>query len=196
MRRFVLSSILMPGLLVIGISCTRMYLVVVGQWDADQSWSYDPLLAIEVSEIGTTLIALSIPALKPLFLSMTGSLPSSSGGGSSWASYTRSKLIGKSTPGELGGSHSKEIRPQPSPTESQIDLKAGPKHSPAISGWVGEKVAEKGEGIQYSAAALHARQDRDPSIRSDASHQHTIKYHVEYSVSHEEAALESNSRRF
>jgi hypothetical protein len=40
---------------------------VVGQWAADGSWYYDPMLAIETSEIGGTLIALSIPALKPLF---------------------------------------------------------------------------------------------------------------------------------
>ena len=31
------------------------------------SWSYNPMLAIEVSEIGATLIALSVPGIKPLF---------------------------------------------------------------------------------------------------------------------------------
>lgn len=66
-KKVKLSFILMPGLLVIAISCVRMYLVIVGQWEADESWSYDPLLAIEVSEIGSTIIALSVPALKPLF---------------------------------------------------------------------------------------------------------------------------------
>ncbi|KAM0703742.1 hypothetical protein Q7P35_009681 [Cladosporium inversicolor] len=62
-----LAGIMMPGLLVIAISCTRMYLVIVGQWQADQSWSYNSLLTIEVAEIGSTLVALSVPALKPFF---------------------------------------------------------------------------------------------------------------------------------
>lgn len=34
---------------------------------ADQSWSYNSLLTIEVAEIGSTLVALSVPALKPFF---------------------------------------------------------------------------------------------------------------------------------
>jgi hypothetical protein len=83
-----LACIMMPGLLVIAISCARMYLVIVGQWQvclvyhfigadmtnviclyvqADQSWSYNSLLTIEVAEIGSTLVALSVPALKPFF---------------------------------------------------------------------------------------------------------------------------------
>ncbi|KAK4569801.1 hypothetical protein LTR86_002770 [Recurvomyces mirabilis] len=60
-----LVFVVMPGLLVIAISVVRMYLVVVGQWEADESWAYDPFLAVEIAEIGSTLIALSIPALKP-----------------------------------------------------------------------------------------------------------------------------------
>ncbi|KAJ3940398.1 uncharacterized protein N0V96_009395 [Colletotrichum fioriniae] len=40
--------------------------VINGQWQPDQSWIYSPLLAIEVSEIGATLIALSIPGFRPL----------------------------------------------------------------------------------------------------------------------------------
>ena len=84
-----LASIMMPGLLVIGLSSVRMYLVIVGQWEVsfpvksrtydwnadlaifdiqpDQSWSYNSLLTIEVAEIGSTLVALSVPALKPFF---------------------------------------------------------------------------------------------------------------------------------
>jgi hypothetical protein len=84
-----LASIMMPGLLVIGLSSVRMYLVIVGQWEVsfpvksrtydwnadlaifdiqpDQSWSYNGLLTIEVAEIGSTLVALSVPALKPFF---------------------------------------------------------------------------------------------------------------------------------
>ena len=52
---------------VIIISCVRIYFVVKGQWVTDGSWYYDPMLAIENAEIGGTLIALSVPGLKPLF---------------------------------------------------------------------------------------------------------------------------------
>ena len=51
---------------VIAISSVRVFLVVRGQWETDQSWVYDPFLAIENAEIGGTLIALCIPALKPV----------------------------------------------------------------------------------------------------------------------------------
>jgi hypothetical protein len=60
-----LVCVLMPGLLVIAISAVRMYLVIDSQWVPDESWTYDPFLAVEVAEIGSTMIALSIPALKP-----------------------------------------------------------------------------------------------------------------------------------
>ena len=52
---------------VIAISVTRLVLVAKGQWEPDMSWYYNPLLAVEVAEIGSTLIALSIPGVKPLF---------------------------------------------------------------------------------------------------------------------------------
>lgn len=72
------------GVSVIAISITRLVFVIEGQWNADQSWackssihstyfqtnislSDNPMLAIEVSEIGATLIALSVPGVKPLF---------------------------------------------------------------------------------------------------------------------------------
>lgn len=66
-RRVQLAGILLPGILVVAISVTRLVLVVKGQWEPDMSWFYNPLLAVEVSEIGATLIALSIPGVKPLF---------------------------------------------------------------------------------------------------------------------------------
>lgn len=65
-RKVMLVFVLMPGVVVIGISITRLYLCVVGQWRADGSWYYDPQLTIEVAEVGGTLMALSIPGLKPL----------------------------------------------------------------------------------------------------------------------------------
>lgn len=49
------------------ISGARIFLVCLGQWSSDNTWYYDPQLATEMSEIGATLIALSVPALKPLF---------------------------------------------------------------------------------------------------------------------------------
>lgn len=66
-RRVQLACILLPGTLVVAISITRLILVVKGQWEPDMSWYYNPLLAVEVAEIGSTLIALSIPGVKPLF---------------------------------------------------------------------------------------------------------------------------------
>ncbi|WPH01395.1 Hypothetical protein R9X50_00424000 [Acrodontium crateriforme] len=65
-RKFQISLVLLPGVLVISISIARLYLVAIGQWLADESWSYDPLLAVENAEIAATIIALSVPALKPL----------------------------------------------------------------------------------------------------------------------------------
>ncbi|KAK7420933.1 hypothetical protein QQX98_002497 [Neonectria punicea] len=66
-RKIQLACILLPGISVIAISVTRLVLVIEGQWQPDQSWSYNPMLGVEVSEIGATLIALSVPGVKPLF---------------------------------------------------------------------------------------------------------------------------------
>ncbi|GMF78992.1 unnamed protein product [Aspergillus oryzae] len=52
---------------VIVISAVRVYFVAVGQWADDGSWAYDPMMVIENAEIAGTLIALSVPALKPVF---------------------------------------------------------------------------------------------------------------------------------
>ncbi|KAK2048023.1 hypothetical protein LZ31DRAFT_459427 [Colletotrichum somersetense] len=65
-RKIQMACILLPGILVCAISVARLILVISGQWQPDQSWIYSPLLAIEVSEIGATLIALSIPGVRPL----------------------------------------------------------------------------------------------------------------------------------
>ncbi|KJZ71044.1 hypothetical protein HIM_09571 [Hirsutella minnesotensis 3608] len=65
-RKIQLACILLPGIGVIAISITRLVLVVLGQWEEDQSWSYNSLLAIEVAEMGATLMALSVPGVKPL----------------------------------------------------------------------------------------------------------------------------------
>ncbi|KAM0249159.1 hypothetical protein ACHAQJ_009166 [Trichoderma viride] len=66
-RKIQLAGILLPGVAVIAISIARLILVILGQWETDESWSYDPMLGVEASEIGATLIALSVPGAKPLF---------------------------------------------------------------------------------------------------------------------------------
>ncbi|KAB8346000.1 hypothetical protein FH972_023053 [Carpinus fangiana] len=68
-KKVKLGAVLMPGVAVIAISIARLVLVIQGQWQPDESWYYGPLLAIESAEIGSTLIALSAPALHPLFRS-------------------------------------------------------------------------------------------------------------------------------
>ncbi|KIV79507.1 hypothetical protein PV11_07065 [Exophiala sideris] len=83
-RKIGLALIFFPGLLVIGISIARLILVVQGQWDPDESWTYDPMLAIEVAEIGGTLIALSFPGLKPMFDRLINKRP---GGTNSTSTY-------------------------------------------------------------------------------------------------------------
>lgn len=59
-RKIMLAFVLLPGTLVTIISCVRLWLCVVGQWRADGSWYYNPQIAIEVAEIGGTLIAISV----------------------------------------------------------------------------------------------------------------------------------------
>lgn len=66
-RKAQLSLVMFPGVLVIVISAVRVYFVAIGQWTDDGSWAYNPMMAIENAEIAGTLIALSVPALKPVF---------------------------------------------------------------------------------------------------------------------------------
>lgn len=78
-RKVMLAFVLLPGTLVVAISIVRLYLCVVGQWASDGSWFYDPQLAIEVAEIGGTLIALSIPSIKPLIGTVLSKMKSTAG---------------------------------------------------------------------------------------------------------------------
>lgn len=48
------------------ISAIRVWLVAAGQWDSDGSWAYNPMLCVESAEIAGTLVALSVPAVKPV----------------------------------------------------------------------------------------------------------------------------------
>ncbi|KAI5303147.1 hypothetical protein KEM56_007857 [Ascosphaera pollenicola] len=65
-RKLQLTLVMFPGALVLVISAVRVWLVDIGQYKADQSWQYNPMLAVENAEIAGTLIALSAPGLKPL----------------------------------------------------------------------------------------------------------------------------------
>lgn len=67
----------------------------------DISWPYGPMLAIESAEIGATMIALSVPALKPLFGSSFTKFTNS------YESRSKSTRNGNSVAlsGRLGHSH-------------------------------------------------------------------------------------------
>ena len=80
-----------------------MYLVVVGQWDPDESWAYDPLLAVEVSEIGSTLIALSVPALKPFFGTLASRIDRSIASWGTSRSRSKNGTIGLDRDGDETG---------------------------------------------------------------------------------------------
>ena len=53
------------------ISITRLTLIFSTQNMDDYSWAYGPVLTIESAEVGATIIALSVPALKPLLRFIT-----------------------------------------------------------------------------------------------------------------------------
>ncbi|CAG8020390.1 unnamed protein product [Penicillium nalgiovense] len=66
-KKIKLSFVMFPGVLVIVISAIRVWLVAEGQWRSDGSWAYNPMMCVESAEIAATLVALSVPALKPVF---------------------------------------------------------------------------------------------------------------------------------
>ncbi|KAL1582807.1 hypothetical protein WHR41_08317 [Cladosporium halotolerans] len=158
-----LAGIMMPGLIVIAISSARMYLVIVGQWNADQSWSYNPLLTIEVAEIGSTLVALSVPALKPFFgkvfafldstfVSTSGTRNNNTAGGTGQPKDVRLESLEASEDGKL----SSAIRVRHSYNVVR-DERAGGRESG--DGWLGSRLADDG----------HDETPRDHSIRSERS---------------------------
>lgn len=170
-RKIMLSLVMMPGLLVIAISLTRMYLVIVGQWEADESWSYDLLLTIEVSEIGSTLIALSAPALKPFFGSVFEFLDRTF---ISTASKDRSRI---------GGGRSKNARPSGDGIMELNNRSDG--HSKSASELGG--MHDHPKDVQYTSSARYTPTDeRHPSFGSNVSEQPIIKRQIEYSVSHDQ----------
>ncbi|KAK4540017.1 hypothetical protein LTR36_009833 [Oleoguttula mirabilis] len=189
-----LFCILMPGLLVIAISCARMYLVIVGQWDVDESWSYDPLLAVESSEIGSTLIALSIPALKPFFGSVFAFLdrtfvstprpdwyhPSGPTTGASQRNETRVIELDKYA---AGAESRVAIAVQPATRSPQPST----AHSGASTGASDEKAYAPVDWVKYTATASRGGHTRSPSVRSNLSQTPMIRYQQDYTVSREAA---------
>lgn len=66
--KLALSAVLLPGVLVIIVSAFRLWIVIQSNGVfIDTSWVYGPQLVVECAEVGLTIIALSIPGLKPLF---------------------------------------------------------------------------------------------------------------------------------
>lgn len=55
-----------PSSSAIAIYIGCLVFVILGQQDSDMTGLYTELIAIEVSEIGATLAALSVPGMKPL----------------------------------------------------------------------------------------------------------------------------------
>ncbi|KAJ6011358.1 hypothetical protein N7451_002770 [Penicillium sp. IBT 35674x] len=70
-KKVKLSLVLFPGVFVIVISAVRVWLVVKGEWATDGSWAYNPMLCVENAELAGTLIALSVPAVKPTLKTMS-----------------------------------------------------------------------------------------------------------------------------
>lgn len=193
-RKLLLACVLMPGLLVIALSTTRMYLVIDGQWQPDESWVYDPFLAIEVSEVGSTLIALSIPALKPFFGAVFDFLdrnreqedefwvPPRTVGTSQLPSdcmvvgfHEGTNRSGQSVPGAAFRDWEQHSL-APRHGMGQTFDRAEKENSAIRLGRVG--------GVLPSVSS-DGRQDSDPSVRSDISQWPMIQYQREYTVTHE-----------
>ncbi|KAJ5894039.1 hypothetical protein N7495_005730 [Penicillium taxi] len=88
-KKIKLSIVMFPGVFVIVVSAIRIWLVVEGQWAADGSWPYNQMLCVENAEIASSLIALSVPALKPAFGNMFNHMTEYT------ESRTRSQSVGR-----------------------------------------------------------------------------------------------------
>ncbi|KFG80757.1 hypothetical protein MANI_026409 [Metarhizium anisopliae] len=69
-QKLQLACILLPGILVIGLSAARVVLVINYGWESDRKiefqFSFLKLLCLEVAEVSATIIAVSVPGVKPL----------------------------------------------------------------------------------------------------------------------------------
>lgn len=186
-RKVQLSLIMMPGLLVIGISLCRVILIDNGRRITDQSWNYNLLLAVEVAEIGSTLIALSIPALKPL-----------AGGVASYLDRTLGTVVSRRSRPSGGDEFSRAVDGGKM-TELRIDQRPDElarEHTGGISvastaryAWSvvqdDENASLELEG-SYSASAYHCATDEsNGGVPDDLADKSVIQRHVEYSVTSE-----------
>lgn len=116
------------GYRVFAISITRLIFVIQGETVEDMSWAYNPMLAVEVSEIGATLISLSIPGVKPLVDKCFS--PKTTDSSYLAAGSSRSRSLGTKM-SHLRSSHlprpkkSYEQRPQTTPESQSFDSKEG-----------------------------------------------------------------------
>ncbi|KAK3684076.1 hypothetical protein B0T22DRAFT_520557 [Podospora appendiculata] len=167
-RRIQLACILLPGVLVVAISITRLVLVIQGQWQTDMSWAYNPMLAVEVSEIGATLIALSVPGIKPMFDKwiLRKGTPSGTAGGSS-----NVKSI---------GSHGTALR----------NLSLCPTHSVLTSSDV--NVSKAGRGHTSSSDDIeHGYPDADCKYNRSTNSTEGIFVRVDYGVDYADEGAET-----
>lgn len=140
---------------VIAISVARLVLVIKGQWEADMSWSYNPMLIVETAEIGATLIALSVPGVKPVFDRLVLRRPRE-GGPSSAGSYY---LDGSARSASNNGTRLRTLRDTSTGLRSDDDM-AGAYRS-------GEDMLADDKSVT-SRDGIVVRTDFDLSVQDDA----------------------------
>lgn len=164
-RKIQLAGILLPGIAVIAISITRLVLVILGQWETDESWSYDPMLGVEASEIGATLIALSVPGAKPLFDKVFFKKDDSQTSG---ASHYGRKTSSFRSRGTALSNLRFQTNSQHSILGSQED--EGPKYAPETSATVGSRHNNDGDGIyvqvDFDIKEARVNTNTTPSLNS------------------------------
>ncbi|KAL7897349.1 hypothetical protein HDV63DRAFT_392851 [Trichoderma sp. SZMC 28014] len=141
-RKIQLAGILLPGVAVIAISIARLVLVILGQWETDESWSYDPMLGVEASEIGATLIALSVPGAKPLFDKIVFKKDDSQTSGASHYGRKTSSFRSR-------GTALSNLRFQTNSQHSILgsEQEEGPKYGAETSAMAGSRHGDGGDGI-------------------------------------------------
>ncbi|KAL7918541.1 hypothetical protein ACQKWADRAFT_316407 [Trichoderma austrokoningii] len=164
-RKIQLAGILLPGVAVIAISIARLVLVILGQWETDESWSYDPMLGVEASEIGATLIALSVPGAKPLFDKIIFKKDDSQTSGASHYGRKTSSFRSR-------GTALSNLRFQ---TNSQHSIlgsheEEGQKYGPETSAMTGSRHGDGGDGIyvqvDFDIKEARANTNTTPSLNS------------------------------
>lgn len=129
------------------ISAIRVWLVVEGQWDSDGSWAYNPMLCIENAEIAGTLIALSVPALKPVFGNIFSHLTEYTSSHSRSRSAGRLKRHSKAASGL--GSHSRDDKRLLNWSKlGREDYEMMPSEVSVTNGVNGSRVSSQSPGIR------------------------------------------------